>query len=261
MCFEPVCPRKERDPCIGLTTYMIMGYHYHLLGWPTDEVRLHIAEGYLPVSHCLGWTIASAPFAAASVRTITKSTREKPEQRVLLAASGAFVFALTALRLPSVTGSSSHPTGTAVGTCILTPAPMPAMALIVLLFQALLLAHGGITTLGANLFSLGVAGPWAAWVFFRLGRGLGLNDNVSVFAASVTGDLATYVTTAGQLALAFPSGQGGYLASFEKFLGIFLVTQIPIAIAEGFLSVAVVRALSALNKPAWRLSRSVVVER
>ena len=44
---------------------------------------------------------------------------------------------------------------------------------IVLLFQALLLAHGGITTLGANAFSMAIVGPWVAWGVWRLTSGFG----------------------------------------------------------------------------------------
>jgi cobalamin biosynthesis protein CbiM len=54
-----------------------------------------------------------------------------------------------------------------------------------------------------------------------------------IFLSTVVGGLATYVTTAVQLALANASAHGGYTASFVKFLGVFLITQIPISIAEG----------------------------
>ena len=137
----------------------------------------------------------------------------------LLAASAAFLFTLTALRMPSITGSSSHPTGTAVGTYLFGPSAMPALALVTLVFQALLLAHGGLTTLGANLFSLGVVGPWAMWILLRLLLRLGWKRDRCIFLSTVVGDLATYVTTACQLALAYPSAHGGYAASFVKFLG------------------------------------------
>lgn len=209
---------------------------------------MHITEGYLPLSHCLGWTAVSAPFAVAGIRAVSKSMGENPACRVQLAAAGAFLFCLTALRLPSLTGSSSHPTGTAVGTCLFGPLPVPALSLIVLLFQALLLAHGGLTTLGANLFSLGVAGPWVAWLIFRACCGVGIRRDAGVFLGSFVGDLATYATTAGQLAYAFPDPRGGFTASFLKFLGVFLATQVPIAFAEAFLSVAVVRTLSGYAK-------------
>jgi cobalt/nickel transport system permease protein len=205
---------------------------------------MHISEGFLPLSHCLAWGAASLPAAVVSVRTIAKGLERKRENRVLLAASAAFLFTLSALRLPSITGSSSHPTGTAVGTYLFGPSAMPALALITLVFQALLLAHGGLTTLGANLFSLGVVGPWAMWVLLRGLLRAGWSRDRSIFLSTVVGDLMTYVTTASQLALAYPSAQGGYAASFFKFLGVFLITQIPISIAEGLLTVVLLRNLA-----------------
>src|SRR3712207_6965420 len=63
------------------------------------------------------------------------------------------IFVLSAVKLPSFTGSSSHPTGTGAGAVLFRPPVMALLGTIVLLFQALLLAHGGLTTLGANAFS------------------------------------------------------------------------------------------------------------
>jgi cobalt/nickel transport system permease protein len=206
---------------------------------------MHIAEGFLPLSHCIAWGAASAGPVVVSIRAISKELDKKRENRVLLAASAAFLFTLTALRMPSVTGSSSHPTGTAVGTYLFGPSAMPALALITLVFQALLLAHGGLTTLGANVFSLGVVGPWAMWILLRLLLRMGWKRDRCIFLSTVVGDLATYVTTACQLALAYPSAHGGYATSFVKFLGVFLITQIPISIAEGLLTVVLLRSLAA----------------
>jgi cobalt/nickel transport system permease protein len=157
---------------------------------------MHISEGFLPLTHCIAWGAASLPATVISVRTISKELDKKRENRVLLAASAAFLFTLTALRMPSVTGSSSHPTGTAVGTYLFGPSAMPALALVTLVFQALLLAHGGLTTLGANLFSLGVVGPWAMWIVLRTLLRLGWKRDRCIFLSTVVGDLATYVTTA-----------------------------------------------------------------
>ena len=122
---------------------------------------MHIAEGFLPLAHCVAWTAVSAPFAVQGFRRVAVELRGGPKQRLMLAASGGFLFTLTALKLPSVAGSSSHPTGVSLAALAYGPPVTTALAAIVLIFQALLLAHGGITTLGANLFSLGVAGPWA----------------------------------------------------------------------------------------------------
>lgn len=59
-------------------------------------------------------------------------------------------FVLSALKISSVTGSCSHPTGTGLGTILFRPAITTVPATITLLFQALLPAHGGLTTLGPN---------------------------------------------------------------------------------------------------------------
>jgi len=146
-----------------------------------------------------------------------------------------------------VTGSCSHPTGAGLGALLFGPAAMVPVGLVVLLFQALLLAHGGLTTLGANLFSMAIVGPFVAYGVFRLVRRLGLSLAVAVFAAACLGDLATYVTTSLQLAWAFPDPAGGFAASFAKFAGIFALTQIPLAISEGLLTVVVVNALARFN--------------
>ena len=204
-------------------------------------------EGFLPVEHALGWTLAAAPFVAWGVRSLRRQFVEQPEQRMLLGVAAAFSFVLSALKLPSVTGSCSHPTGAGLGALLFGPAAMVPVGLVVLLFQALLLAHGGLTTLGANLFSMAIVGPFVAYGVFRLARRLGLSLAVAVFAAACLGDLATYVTTSLQLAWAFPDPAGGFAASFAKFAGIFALTQIPLAISEGLLTVVVVNALARFN--------------
>lgn len=208
---------------------------------------MHIMEGFLPVEHALGWSIAAAPFVALGLRSVRRQLEEHPEQRMLLGVAAAFSFVLSALKLPSVTGSCSHPTGVGLGALLFGPLAMVPVGLVVLLFQALLLAHGGLTTLGANLFSMAIVGPLVAAGLFRLGRRLGLPLAACVFAAASLGDLATYLTTSLQLAWAFPDPAGGFAASLLKFGGIFAITQIPLAVSEGLLSVLVVNALTRFN--------------
>jgi cobalt/nickel transport system permease protein len=205
---------------------------------------MHIMEGFLPVGHAVGWFAASAPFVIAGAVSLKKILRERPETRLTLAAAGAFTFVLSALKMPSVTGSCSHPTGTGLGAVVFGPAVMAVLGTIVLLFQALLLAHGGLTTLGANVFSMAIVGPWVAWAVWRGASKLGASVGVAVFLAAALGDLATYGATSVQLALAYPDPASGFLGAVLKFGGIYAVTQIPLAIAEGFLTVAVMDALS-----------------
>jgi len=196
---------------------------------------VHIAEGFLPPIWCLFWFLVAIPFVVWGARNVAKIFRERPEQKLVLAVSGAFIFVLSSLHIPSVTGSSSHPTGTGLSVILYGPATTSLLSAIVLIFQALLLAHGGLTTLGANIFSMGIAGPTAGFLTFRILRFLKARLAIQVFSTAVVADLVTYVITALQLAVVYPSASGGIMGSFTTFLGIFLITQIPLAIVEGIL--------------------------
>lgn len=198
---------------------------------------MHIMEGFLPWEWCLLWYLVSIPVVAYGVIRIKKITDKNPEAKPLLAVSGAFMFILSSLKLPSVTGSCSHPTGNGLGAVLFGPAVASVMAAIVLVFQALLLAHGGITTLGANIFSMGIVGPLVAWLVFKGIKKIGWGPSIGIFFAALLGDWLTYITTATQLSMAFPIPTFG--EAFAKFMVIFAYTQVPLAIAEGLLTVVI----------------------
>ena len=214
---------------------------------------MHIMEGYLPAPWAFGWMAVCIPFVVTGFLSIKKKTAREPRAKVLLAMCGAFAFVLSALKIPSVSGSSSHPTGTGLGAILFGPAPMAVLGLIVLVFQALLLAHGGLTTLGANTFSMAVAGPLVSWGVWRACGALRVNRRVSVFLAAALGDLFTYCVTSLQLALAHPSPTGGAAGAAVEFLGVFALTQIPLAVIEGLVTAAAVLALEQCAQPELRL--------
>lgn len=209
---------------------------------------MHIMEGFLPPVHAAAWTAAAAPFVLAGTHRITRILKDNPQAKLLLAASGAFAFLLSALKIPSVTGSCSHPTGTGLGAILFGPSVMAVLGTIVLLFQALLLAHGGITTLGANVFSMAIVGPWVAYGVFRGIRGLHGSLTIAVFFAAMLGNLATYLTTSVQIAWAFPDPASGFSGALIKFASIFAFTQIPLAIIEGLLTVIIINLLSQYSR-------------
>ena len=210
---------------------------------PTVSGAMHIMEGFLPVKWAVIWYVLFIPFFVIGLKNITKVVKEQPKKKLLLALCGAFVFVLSALKIPSVTGSCSHPKGVGLASILFGPSVTVVLGTIVLLFQALLLAHGGITTLGANAFSMAIFGPIVSYVIWKLLKDK-VNRNVVVFLAAALGDLATYTLTSLQLGLAFPDPVGGFAVSAAKFLGIFFVTQIPIAIAEGLLTTIIYNFIS-----------------
>lgn len=209
---------------------------------------MHIMEGYLPVKYSISWAIISLPFLVAGFFAIKKSLKKDRRSLTILAMAGAFIFVISSLKIPSVTGSCSHMTGTGLGAILFGPFAVSILGIIVLLFQAILLAHGGLTTLGANTFSMAIAGPILSFAIYKLCIKLKVNRKVGIFLAASLGDLFTYCITSLQLAMAYPSADGGVAASAVKFLGVFAPTQLPLAIIEGILTVIVIIGLETYAK-------------
>lgn len=194
---------------------------------------MHIMEGFLPAGWCLLWWLVALPFIVLGILELRAMMRKDREYLPLLGVCGAFIFILSALKLPSVTGSCSHPTGTGLSTMCFGVFITSVIGGIVLLFQALLLAHGGLSTLGANMVSMAIGGPIAGYAVYRLLKNSSVNIYLTVFLVTAVADLVTYVITSFELALAYPAQTGGVVTSFSAFFAIFAITQIPLAIVEG----------------------------
>ena len=213
---------------------------------------MHIMEGFLPPSMCVLWGVLALPFLLAGYFSIKRTVAHDRRAITLVAMAGAFIFVISSLKIPSVTGSCSHMTGTGLGAILFGPSAVSILGVIVLLFQAILLAHGGLTTLGANVFSMAVAGPFVSYGIYKLCQRLRVNKMVSVFLAAALGDLLTYCVTSVQLAAAYPSATGGFFGSLIEFLGVFAPTQLPLALVEGALTVVIMVALESYARPELR---------
>ena len=130
---------------------------------------MHVMEGFLPGPWWQIWFALSIPVVVYGIYKLNRLIKENRELLPLLAVAGAFIFVLSALKLPSVTGSCSHPTGTGLAAILFGPAITAVLGTIVLLYQSLFLAHGGLTTLGANVFSMGIVGPVVAYTIYKVG--------------------------------------------------------------------------------------------
>ena len=219
-----------------------------LFGVPQTVSAMHIMEGYLPPAYCVAWGAVCLPFLAVGIITMRRLVRQQRKTMLLLAMAGACVFVISSLKIPSVTGSCSHMTGTGLGAILFGVPVTTILGVIVLLFQALLLAHGGLTTLGANTFSMAIAGPLLTWGLYQIGKKLRVPRLPLIFLASMLGDLFTYCVTSLQLALAYPSAQGGVGASMTEFLLVFAPTQLPLAVIEGLLTMLVIMGLETYAK-------------
>lgn len=205
---------------------------------------MHISEGILPFSWALFWSIAAVPFLALGVKRLNDLAATDLALKPLVGLMAAVVFIISCMPIPVPTaGTCSHPCGTGIAAILVGPWVSILIAAVALLIQALFLAHGGLSTLGANVISMGVVGSLLGWIAFRTVRRLGGGLGLSAFVAGIVADWGTYAATALILSLGI-RGEAPLAPLFIKVVLAFLPTQLPLGILEGGLTAGMVTLLN-----------------
>lgn len=199
---------------------------------------MHISEGVLPLVHAAAYTAVVMPVLAKGVLEIKRKVKEEGHPfKALVGLTGAVVFVVSALAIPvPIAGTCAHPTGIALAAIFLGPWIAALVASIALLLQALFMAHGGLTTWGANTLNMGIVAGFASFGCFRMLRAWG-RPLWGAALAGLVGDLVTYFGTAWVMAVALASGSQIPAATGMVFVA-FLPTQIPLAILEAIFTAA-----------------------
>lgn len=223
----------------------------------TPAFAMHISEGILPFSWALAWYLAALPFVALGAWRLNALAREDLSLKPLVGLMAAVVFIISCMPIPVPTaGTCSHPCGTGIAAILVGPLVSVVIAAVALLIQALFLAHGGLSTLGANTFSMGVVGSFVGWLVFRGLRRLGANLVVSGFLAGILADWGTYAATSIILASGI-RGDEPLLPLVARVAVAFVPTQLPLGILEGFITAGMVKLLD--NKRPDLLVRMKVI--
>lgn len=215
-----------------------------LLSIAVPAHAMHIAEGLLPLSWAGLWFAVAAPFVILGVRRLTEISRDDLSMKPLLGLLAAVVFIISCMPIPVPTaGTCSHPCGTAITAILLGPLVSVVVAAVALLIQALFLAHGGLSTLGADIVSMGVVGSFAGWLVFRGMRSVGASLALAAFMAGLITDWATYLATTLELAAGI-RGTAPFWPLAGKIALAFIPTQLPLGILEGSMTAGMVVLLS-----------------
>lgn len=206
---------------------------------------MHIEDGILQPAWWISWYAATAAFVAPGLREIRKRIQENLYYKPFLAMVGVAVFVISSMHMPCpVTGSCSHPCGTPLASIIVGPFATVIISIVVLFFQAVFLGHGGITTIGANTISMGVCGTFVGYGLWKLFRYLNSPVWLAAGIAGLFGDLATYLASAGELALNLL--HGGHLPFFRQWMVFFMgygPTQFPLAIVEAIFTAGILHVM------------------
>ena len=204
---------------------------------------MHISEGILPFSWALFWFVAAAPFLALGLRTLALRSQNDLSSKPLVGMVAAVVFVISCMPIPvPMAGTCSHPCGTGLAAILLGPTLGVVVAAVALLIQALFLSHGGLSTWGANLFSMGVLGSFGGYLVFRGLRACRINLVAAAFMAGVAADWATYAGTALIMAAGI-RGDTAFWPLAGKIVLAFVPTQLPLGIVEGVITAGMISLL------------------
>ncbi len=126
---------------------------------------MHIPDGIVDLWLCAvlyGITIIYGIFVLKKVK---KRLNESMLSR--LAIFTALIFAFQMLNFPIAYGTSGHLLGYVLLAILMSPGEAFLSIMVVLIIQALFFADGGIITLGANIFNMGIVAV-LGYVVFRL---------------------------------------------------------------------------------------------
>jgi cobalt/nickel transport system permease protein len=216
---------------------------------------VHIAEGLLPMRQALLWTAVALPALAMGFPELRRRAG------VRTGMIGALIFATTLLPVPvPVVGLTSHMCATPLLGLIFGPRALIVPTGIVLLLQALFFAHGGLTTWGANVLSLGVVGPLAALGFSALLQRIPLTVAQRVGVSCSLASLAVYGASAAILAAGLDGAPLGVW--WGRLLLGLAPAQLPLALLEGVLSAwmakTLLRRVPDQVPAAWRSARPAI---
>ena len=232
--------RIDKDTNVKFAVRLVLTAACWLLATVSPAHAMHISEGILPFGWAALWFGVAAPFLAYGLYRLKRMAAADLSFKPFVGLMAAVVFIISCMPIPVPTaGTCSHPCGTGISGILLGPAISTLVGAVALLIQALFLSHGGLSTWGANIVSMGIVGSFAGYVTFKSLRAAGANLWIAGFLAGLFADWATYVSTAAELASGI-RGDSAFLPLFSRLLAAFVPTQLPLGLLEGAMTAGMV---------------------
>jgi cobalt/nickel transport system permease protein len=187
---------------------------------------LHIQDGLLDVTTCVGTAVLSATALGLAVRRVGQAValRNAP----LMGVVASCLFAAQMINFPIPGGTSGHLLGGVLAAVMLGPWSALIVLTVVLAVQCLLMSDGGITTLGANVLNVGVIGCVVGYAIFEPIRRLVGGQRGTVVGAVLA---AWFSVVIGATACSIELGLSGTYV-LPPTLGVMLLTHSIIGLGE-----------------------------
>jgi cobalt/nickel transport system permease protein len=203
---------------------------------------LHIPDGFLNGATSAGTAVIAAGGLGCSIK---RAGAYLQDNRIALTGLvAAFIFALQMLNFPVAAGTSGHLLGGALAVVLVGPWLGVTAVSVVVIIQALMLADGGVSALGANVLNMALVTGFVGWVVFRVMVRALPRSWTTVLVSTFTAALVSVVASSIAFVIEYAFGGRGNaeLATvFAAMAGVHFL----IGIGEGLISAATVGAVAA----------------
>jgi cobalt/nickel transport system permease protein len=200
---------------------------------------MHIPDGFLSLPVIIITFIITIIFWTIAFKKVKGNLDD--QQVPLMGLLTALFFAAQMMNYPIVGGTTAHLLGGASLGIILGPYAGGISITIILVLQALLFGDGGITTLGANVFNMGIIGvlipAFTLLALNKITKGKGLF--VWVFVSAFLGDVLAAISAGTELGLSQPI----FTYGLEVAVPAMAINHSVIGVIEGVVTVALIAVL------------------
>jgi cobalt/nickel transport system permease protein len=210
---------------------------------------MHIPDGFLDGKTALAAGALAAAGLGVALRTVRRAF---PPRRVpLIGLAAAFVFAAQMLNFPVAGGTSGHLIGAVLAAVLLGPSAAVLVMSTVLILQCFMFADGGVSALGANIFTMALVAPGVGYAVFAVVRRIAGESRRSLLLATAFASwcstVAAAIACAGQLAA---SGTVAWGVALPAMAGVHML----IGIGEAVITTLVIAAVEVVRPELLRES-------
>ncbi len=198
---------------------------------------MHLTDGLIPLWQAAIYWIFTIAVVALYMYKLAK-TEETEKLLVKTAILAAVTIVASSISIPSPFGVPIHLFLIPLVVILLGPLSGVTVSLLCLLVQFLFLGMGGITSLGANVVTMGIVMSFSTYYFYKFIAELDLR--LGIFSGTFIGVI---MATIAQIAILMVAG----VATFEVLLATLVPFYLFVGVIEGILNVFIVLSIFKLK--------------
>ncbi len=198
---------------------------------------MHLPDGLIPLWQAAIYWILTIILLTLYTFKLSK-TEDKQKIIINTAILAAVTFAASSISIPSPFGVPVHLFMIPLVVILLGPLSGVAVAFICFIVQFLFLGMGGITSLGANVVTMGIMMSFSTYYFYKFTSEL--DERLGIFSGTFMGII---VATISQIVILLLAG----VATLDVLLSTLVPFYLFVGIVEGVLNIFIILSLFKLK--------------